>query len=66
MSWEDIVKFERNPYSDRKSYVRQIEKIAEDIEKIIKVLENERRYIYKDIVDVDYAIKLLKEINTET
>ena len=61
MSWKDEIK-----KNDGESYVEQIKQIAEDIEKVIKKLENERRYIYRDIVDVDGAIKMLKEINTET
>ena len=61
MSWKDEIK-----KNDGESYVEQIKQIAEDIEKVIKKLENERRYIYRDIVDVDRAIEMLREINTET
>ena len=61
MSWKDEIK-----KNDGESYVEQIKQIAEDIEKVIKNLENQRRYIYRDIVDVDRAIEMLREINTET
>lgn len=65
MSWEDIVKFERNPYSDGKSYVKQIEQIAEDIEKVIKFLKHQ---VGKNPDDRDLrittVIDMLEEINT--
>ena len=64
MSWENIVKFERNPYSDGKSYVRQIERIAEDIEKVIEYL-NLATFFPMEEKDIETAIKMLKDINTE-
>ena len=61
MSWEDIVKFERNPYFDGKSYLKQIEQIAEDIEKVIKFL---RKHPDSRNLRVTTVIDMLEEINT--
>ena len=58
ISWKDIIKFERNPYSDGKSYVRQIERIAEDIEKVIELL---RRHPDSSPT----AIDMLEKIDTK-
>ncbi len=78
MSWEDIVKFERNPYSDGKSYVKQIEQIEEDIKKVIEYLESEPETVqlhsltpfyaqgeYDLDNQIQLAIEMLKEINTK-
>ena len=66
MSWEDIVKFERNPYSDGKSYVKQIKQIKEQIDEVIKFLKHQ---VGKHPDDRDLrlttVVDMLKEINTE-
>ena len=66
MSWEDIIKFERNPYFDGESYMEQVEDIAKDIEKVIEYLQSTRISMSsKDSVNIQTAIKMLEEINTE-
>ena len=57
MSWQNIIKFERNPYFDGESYLKQIEQIAEDIEKVIELL---RRHPDSSPT----AIEMLEKINT--
>jgi hypothetical protein len=63
MSWEDIVKFERNPYFDGESYMEQVENIAKDIEKVIEKLR-EINVSLENIQYIEEAIKMLEEINT--
>ena len=64
MKWKDIIKFERNPYSDGKSYMKQVEQIAEDIEKVIEYLDTINVSL-ENIQYIEEAIKMLEEINTE-
>ena len=42
MSWENIIKFERDPYFYGESYMEQVEEIGEDIKKVIEYLESIR------------------------
>jgi len=66
MSWEDIIKLDRNPYFDGESYMKQVEEIGEDIKKVIEYLESTRISMSsKDSVNIQTAIKMLNEINTE-
>jgi hypothetical protein len=66
IKWEDIVKLERNPYFDGESYMKQVENIAKDIKKVIEYLESKRISMSsKDTVNIQTAIKMLNEINTE-
>ena len=67
MSWQNIIKFDRNPYFDGESYMEQVEEIGEDIKKVIEYLESTRISMpRKDTVKIQIAIKMLKEINTRT
>ena len=67
MSWQNIIKFDRNPYFDGESYMEQVEEIGEDIKKVIEYLESTRISMpRKDTVKIQTAIKMLKEINTRT
>ena len=66
MSWEDIIKLDRNPYFDGESYMKQVKNIAKDIEKVIEYLQSTRISMSsKDSVNIQTAIKMLNEINTE-
>ena len=66
MKWKDIIKFERDPYFDGESYMEQVEDIAKDIEKVIEHLQSTRISMSsKDSVNIQTAIKMLEEINTE-
>jgi len=65
MSWEDIVKFERNFVLDGESYVEQIKKIKEDIEKVISYLDLTTFFGGNKDGDIQTAIKMLNEIDTE-
>ena len=64
MKWKDIIKFERDPYFDGESYMEQVEDIAKDIEKVIEYL-NLATFFPMEEKDVETAIKMLKDINTE-
>lgn len=67
MSWEDIIKLERNPYFDGESYMEQVENIAKDIEKVIEYLQSTRISMSsKDSVNIQTAIKMLENIYTGT
>ena len=66
MSWQNIIKLDRNPYFDGESYMKQVENIAKDIEKVIEYLQSTRISMSsKDSVNIQTAIKMLEEINTE-
>ena len=66
MSWQNIIKLDRNPYFDGESYMEQVEDIAKDIEKVIEHLQSTRISMSsKDSVNIQTAIKMLEEINTE-
>ena len=66
MSWKDIIKFERDPYFYGESYMEQVEDIAKDIKKVIEYLQSTRISMSsKDSVNIQTAIKMLNEINTE-
>ena len=66
MSWEDIIKLDRNPYFDGESYMKQVKNITKDIEKVIEYLQSTRISMSsKDSVNIQTAIKMLNEINTE-
>jgi len=66
MSWEDVIKFEGDPYSYGEDYMKQVEEIGKDIEKVIEYLESTRISMpRKDTVKIQTAIKMLKDIDTE-
>ena len=67
MSWENIIKFERDPYFYGESYMEQVEEIGEDIKKVIEYLESIRISMpSKNSVKIQTAIKMLEDIYTET
>ena len=67
MSWQHIIKFERNPYFYGESYMEQVEEIGEDIKKVIEYLESIRISMRsKDSVKIQTAIKMLEDIYTGT
>jgi len=67
MSWENIIKFERDPYFYGESYMEQVEEIGEDIKKVIEYLESIRISMpSKNSVKIQTAIKMLEDIYTGT
>ena len=67
MSWEDIIKFERDPYFYGESYMEQVEEIGEDIKEVIEYLQSIRISMpSKDSVKIQTAIKMLEDIYTGT
>ena len=40
MSWQNIIKFDRNPYFDGESYMEQVEDIAKDIKKVMNAFND--------------------------
>ena len=67
MSWQHIIKFERNPYFYGESYMEQVEEIGEEIKKVIEYLESIRISMRsKDSVKIQTAIKMLEDIYTGT
>ena len=66
MSWQNIIKFDRNPYFDGESYVEQIKQIKEQIDEIIKLLEPQlARHPDDRDLRLTTVVDMLKEINTE-
>ena len=65
VGWQDIIKFERDPYFYGESYMEQVEEIGEEIKKVIEYLESTRISMSrKDTVKIQTAIKMLKDIYT--
>ena len=66
MSWENIIKFDRNPYFDGESYVEQIKQIKKQIDEVIKLLKHQ---VGKHPDDRDFrittVIDMLEKIDTE-